>query len=301
MSLSLTCRCGAAFEVAETFGGQDVSCPECQQAVPVPTRQRQPLRTSGYAVASVLCALIGAFTVIGTLLAVLLGLAALVSISRNRKAVTGTGFAAFGIVVGAVFTGLAVFAYSKGELFGVDERLREQMLGAQVDRSGPLEVIRQVEGFAITRPSPSWGVARPGLAANLVGPDSLVLANVGKDAYLDITRIDLPGPCTLEQCRDQVLQDHRGFNPPGGGAVRPASGFQLHANRLLPPVDGNERAELVLEGRYAGQRLKYLIWIVRPQPGDHYFLLRGWAQGQRFARAEPEMREAMESFRVLKE
>src|SRR4051812_13283476 len=52
MALSLTCACGARFEVEDTLAGQEVSCPECQQPLKAPALQRVPLRTSGFALAS---------------------------------------------------------------------------------------------------------------------------------------------------------------------------------------------------------------------------------------------------------
>src|SRR5260370_353488 len=83
MSLSLSCPCGARFEVEESLARQTVSCPECQQPVQAPAVTRRPLRTSGWAVTGVVTGLVLAFTGIGTILAILFGILALVSISRN--------------------------------------------------------------------------------------------------------------------------------------------------------------------------------------------------------------------------
>src|SRR5262245_13070273 len=100
MPLSLSCSCGARFEVEETFAGQEVACPECQTSLKAPLPHCVPRRTSGLAVASVILAVAGAFTLIGTLLAVVLGAAALVSIARHRERLAGAGYAVFGIVWG---------------------------------------------------------------------------------------------------------------------------------------------------------------------------------------------------------
>src|SRR5271154_1100276 len=104
MSLSLDCACGARFEVEDTFAGQAVSCPECQQQVQAPSGPAVPLRTSGYAVASIVAALVGAFTGIGTVVAIILALIAFADISRRRQQVTGTGYALFGLICGVLFT-----------------------------------------------------------------------------------------------------------------------------------------------------------------------------------------------------
>src|SRR5947209_8456188 len=126
MSLALSCACGARFEVEETFAGQTVGCPECQQPVAVGTAQRRRMRTSGLAIASVVCALVLAFTGIGSILAVLLGIFALIHIAARRSEVTGTGFAVFGIAAGTLFTGLFALMLIRVELFGLD-MLRRSM------------------------------------------------------------------------------------------------------------------------------------------------------------------------------
>ena len=85
MALTLSCSCGATFDVEDTFAGQTVSCPECHASLKAPVLRRGPLRTSGLAVASTVLALVGAFTLVGTLAAVLCGLAALVWARQERK------------------------------------------------------------------------------------------------------------------------------------------------------------------------------------------------------------------------
>ncbi len=82
----LTCACGARFEVDDTLAGQDVFCPECQQPLKTPALDRPPQLTSGWALASVVLALVGAFTVVGTILAVLLGFYALLHIAPIARA-----------------------------------------------------------------------------------------------------------------------------------------------------------------------------------------------------------------------
>src|SRR5262245_30616347 len=103
MAILLTCDCGARFEVEELLAGQEVSCPECQHALQVPARPTPP-RTNLLALASVVLCLLGAFTILGTLAAAVLGVLAIVQINRDREHLTGTGFALFGIIGGLGFT-----------------------------------------------------------------------------------------------------------------------------------------------------------------------------------------------------
>src|SRR2546430_889492 len=123
MAPSLSCSCGAGFEVEDTFAGQTIPCPDCAAALEVPPLRPPPpappppppaggggwrrpprpppqLRTSGFALASVVLALVGAFTVVGTALAAVLGVVALISIARRRDRLSGAGYAVLGIVLG---------------------------------------------------------------------------------------------------------------------------------------------------------------------------------------------------------
>ena len=118
MPLSLTCDCGARFEVEDALAGQSVACPECQQPLKAPSFQRPVVRTSGFALASFLLAVVGAFTVVGTIAAVVLGLIAVVRILRDRERIAGLGFAGFGVGLGLAFTAITLWAISNGELFG---------------------------------------------------------------------------------------------------------------------------------------------------------------------------------------
>jgi hypothetical protein len=120
MSLSLSCPCGARFEVEESYAGETINCPDCDRPVRVPNLERGPLRTSGLALASIILALVGAFTIVGTLAAIALGGVALATIVRNPDRVTGKGYAVFGIVLGILFTGVSLFAYASGNLLGLD-------------------------------------------------------------------------------------------------------------------------------------------------------------------------------------
>src|SRR5438309_45951 len=99
MTLSLKCNCGVRLDIPENFAGQQITCPDCQHPVEVPRADPALIKTSGLALASLLLALVGAFTVVGTMLAVLVGVAALVHVRRRPDAVTGAGYALAGIAL----------------------------------------------------------------------------------------------------------------------------------------------------------------------------------------------------------
>src|SRR5262245_33563958 len=118
MTLSLTCACGARLDIDDKFAGQQINCPDCQRALQAPVRE--PIkRTSGLALASIVLALIGAFTIVGTVAAVVVGILALLQLANHGDRLAGRGYAIAGIVFGVLFTGGTLFAISSLELFGL--------------------------------------------------------------------------------------------------------------------------------------------------------------------------------------
>jgi hypothetical protein len=117
---------------------------------------------------------------------------------------------------------------------------------------------------------------------------------------VDIT-FDEVGNQTLEQCQERVL-GWFGDRPPNEQALRenPLLRFthcKVRQSRRLQPQGAAEIAELLLDVRYAGEGRTYLVRLVK-RGGDLY-ILRGWAPKRRFAQAEPEIRQTLDSFRLL--
>ena len=297
MAISISCLCGTLFEVPETLAGQSISCPECQVAVTVPASTRVPLRTSGYALASVISALVGMFTVVFTVLAVILGIAALVSISRHRNTITGKGFAICGIAIGTVFTGLTVFALSRDEVF---DQFRATMHTDKIDFTGPLEIVRPEAGFAITRPSSKWGIA----GATADPDDDLTLANPSKDAFIEISSRDFNPADSLEKFRDELSarlrepRDVKIFNQ-SRPAVR-VTGFTIRESKHLPAENGIEVMEFLVDLKMAGNPLGYIIRVCRRERAERVFTICCWTAQRRMPVVEPDIRRALESFRLLK-
>jgi hypothetical protein len=305
MALSLSCSCGARFEVDDTFAGQVVSCPECQRSLKTPSLVQGPVRTSGYAVASAVLALVGAFTIVLTVIAVILGALALVDISRNRGRSAGSGYALFGILCGLAFTGLTVFAMSKGELFEeAGGRGREQLLRSQVKYGGPREIVQEQDGFAITRPSEKWGVALPQMAQGLAPDPRLVLVNLAEDASIDIYIEQVRIGQTLKQCADKVEAE---FRDPSGKAVfgreeagLRLSGFKLRERHTLPADGVVEREEMLLDLKMAGHTMTFLVRLFKVEGSARMFVVRARAAARRFPRVEADVRRALDSFHLLR-
>ena len=300
MALSLRCSCKAHFEAEDTFAGQVVSCPDCGAALKVPVVRPTTLRTSGFALASVTAALVGAFTLVGTLTAIVLGVIGLVSVIRHRDRVRGAGFAVFGIILGVVFTALTGLAVVHNEIF---DPVRERMTSGEVDRSGPMEVVRKDNGFAITRPTRQWGVATPDYASELDCTGKLVLVNSGRNAFINISQEDA-NRRTLEQVRDRFLDNYRSGAAPFGKAnpfdgLRHFSNFKLRESRRLPPERGIEALEVFFDAKATGQNFSYHARLLKPKESSEVYIVLAWAHSRRLPQFEEEIRRAMDSFRLL--
>jgi hypothetical protein len=303
----LTCDCGARFEVDETFAGQEIACPDCQQPVKVPARHKVPPRTSAFALASVVVALVGAFTP-AALVAVGLGMAGLVSIRRNRDRVTGAGFAVFGIVLGLVFSTLTTLALVMG-FTGLGGYVHQRTLEKQIDTTGPLEVVVAAAGFAITRPSEKWGKVVAGQVEDLVvdhfqaGCD-LALVQPANYTFVDV-RADAGARFqSLDNYQKEVLD---GFDP---RPARPRDPFgadddefplhpkvQLVRSNRLEEAD-REGREMLVDVRVFGQQWRFLIRLYRKGNGPIY-VVRAYCRARPFATLEAELRQALDSFRIL--
>jgi hypothetical protein len=305
MPLSLTCSCGARLEIDDRFAGQVINCPDCQQ--PLPTFQRDatpPRRTSGFALASFVLALVGAFTVIGTLLAVALGGYALVDIRRRGDQLSGRGYAIAGIVLGVALTALSLFAYFSIELFGLDGLLREPQWAGKLDYSGPLEVIRSKDGFALTRPSEKWGLYHDPLPPVQFAEwlsEELLLVNVAEDGYIVCWPQVVPNHWTLDRCREKALADFRNADLTTGkpqDKLR-VSQFEVQPPRHLPTVRDVETIEMTVDKLMGTQRRRFLVRVIKRQGDGQLYLLAGGAGSSRFARLEPQLRKGLDSFRLL--
>jgi hypothetical protein len=310
MALALTCACGARFELEDTLAGQEVTCPECQQPLQAPASPRLPRRTSLYALASALLALMGAFTVIGTLIAILLGILAMLDIARHRDRVAGAGLALFGIGAGAVFTVLALLAFSTGELFGLGGKMHEFQLADQIDRGGPLEIVRADKGFIITRPSARWGVAidnqlEEQLLEALQKDRDLILVQPAQYACIDVRVESWAKVFSLQELQTHLLTDLQA--PPGNqplGEDNLQRFFRVtqvqvpQAVHELPETDKAKGGEMIVDLRCGNQPWR-MIYRFYKTPAGKLFVLRGYAQKRRFPAVQPEITQALDSFHLL--
>lgn len=325
MALTLTCDCGARFDVDESLAGQSVTCPECQAAVKAPTAHRPVVRTSGFALASFLLAIVGAFTVVGTAAAVILGLLAVVFILRDRERQAGLGFAVAGVALGVVFTGLTLWSLSTGELFGLGPAMRRTQMADQlepIDPKAPLEIAES--GFRITRPSLRWQRAKK---------DALLLPVqplLRSDALLLLVQLDLYAFIDVQVeagVQDRDLDQHILARMEPAAAAPASSGGkdktgkktkagqqddeerpepsrlgkpERVASRELPADPPVQQAhETTVEQTVDGKAWTVLVRTYR-LANNKLFIVRGFAEKSRFGRVKDELEKALDSFQVVK-
>ena len=306
----LTCDCGTRFEVDDTLAGKDILCPECQQPLTAPATDRPPRVTSAWALASVMLALIGAFTIVGTIAAVVVGLIALRSIARHRDRVTGVGFAAFGICMGVLFTILTFVALNAGDLFGLESWLRERNMAQKVDTSGPLEIGLGVKGFAISRPNEKWGQIHSGSSGDAAVDEvqaslDVLLMQVARHAFVDVRTLPGGNFVTLEKCQEAILAEFNSqprpvnpFDDEDDDRQQRSRVVHLGPGRSLPMRDGMEGQETQVEVRLADQTWHFIIRLYRRRNGSIY-VVRAYAPQRRFAAIKSELESALASFRIL--
>ena len=164
MPIAVTCSCGARLEIDDKFAGQSIPCPDCHKPIVAQPPLPPPTRTSGLAVLSLLLALVGAFTIVGTVAAMACGAIAYRQLTRKRSNVGGVRIAQAGMILGAVFTVLAVAAYGSRSLLGVDSLLRRYLWANRLEYAERLPVTKPLPNFgssySLDRPSFSWGMCK---------------------------------------------------------------------------------------------------------------------------------------------
>ncbi len=295
-------------EIDETFAGRTINCPDCNRPLDPSPNRPEPTLTSGYALASFLLALVGAFTLVGTVLAVACGVVALGQIRRSPDQVGGKRFAQAGIVLGTIFTLVTGLAFYTNEFLRVDGLLRTLESAGTLAYPPGDEVDIKLSGVfdkprygTIRRPSPAWGQL-PNRDPDKEKPDDLLLVNIWEDAYIVcLTELLEQQPdLSAEACRQlgqqRFLQSdlvarlmHR--RP----SLSPAPSAK---ERDIKKVRGTDMQEFVLDSRLGGVDWTFLARVARD--GGQLSIVAGGTRSQRFERLRPEIVQALDSYKVDK-
>ena len=309
MSIALTCDCGARYEVEDLFAGQEVACPECQHATRAPLVQNAPRRVSLLALYSLVVAVVGAFTLVGSAAGALLALIALARMRTGRVRGGGEGYAIAALVVavgGAVATIGILYSPAASRLVGWQRR---GGLASRVDTSGPLQVGSRDNACVLTRP-PGWGrlLEDRGLDPSIdylqTNRDVILIGPTG-EAYIDIRRD--PGiPGEWGEYRDRLALELQ-TSPPTDDEddnvmkPKPAKEF-FRVDKALPAIDGYEGWEWIADSSRGKQTWTWMVHVYRKRAAVEdkarpMYVVRGYAPAKQFRAVEPEMRKAMEGIR----
>jgi hypothetical protein len=301
MPFSLTCACGARLEIDDKFAGQQISCPDCQRPLETPSADLPVRRTNGLALASLIAALVGAFTIVGTLAAIVLGILALVQMVGRPERAAGRGYALAGILIGVVMTAGTLFAVTSIELFGLTSMMSEAYWQGKLDFSGPMEIMRTREGFAITRPSAKWGTLKQRPGDDHVR-DDLLLVRPDEDAIVLCIAEPVQRDWGMEKCREMAEEMIRKGRE--GLFTQKSKSF---TNSQPPPIKIDRPApvgdvtivEMLIHKKVGSEDKAFLVRVHKRGGDDTMFVVVAGTRRALLARVEPELREALNSFRIL--
>jgi hypothetical protein len=304
MALSLTCTCGARLEIDDKFAGQVIRCPDCHKELVLTPKTPQPLKTSGYALASVLLALIGAFTLIGPLLAMVCAWISLRHQARYPDQVGGKKYAHAGLILGGLFTLVSLAAFLSPEVLGVDGLFREIEWASKLDYPSELHFLKENK-FSITRPNSSWGFYRHlGKNASPDRYDDLILVKPRQDAQVACLTIDLHDP---EEPDDQLEHGLREFL--SSELVDLIGNFRGKTPNLSPKIRDKKKLdspkgtliqEMLIDLNLGGYPRTFILRIIKVDGLFKLIVVAAGTRQQRFARLEPELRKIVESYKVEK-
>jgi hypothetical protein len=323
MSLSLICACGARIPLDDALAGTEVACPECQQLLKAPAVAQSPaVRTSAFALASLVLALVGAFTLVGTLAAIACGLIAVATILRDRERLAGLGFAVAGIALGFLFTALTAFALFGPKSFSVGDWVREKNMAGFVDHSGPLEVA--AKGCTITRPGETWGVARRDPVSDRLqvgdpvaeiflkkGSPDAALVQIRRHGFVDVRQDSSEARLTANDYQIQLQNEYQtdqdlplgGANPKGKDEGITHAELRKSWSSVSAP-EGYDGRQAELEVIAGDQRWTLILRFYRgKQEGKdagRVYILRAYAPYRRAKENHPDFDKALDSFRLVK-
>jgi hypothetical protein len=295
MTLAINCTCGAHLELDDRFAGQTIACPDCKKPLQAPSLTSPALRTSGLALASLILALVGAFTVVGTIVAVVLGFLALRQIRRQPELLTGKRFALAGMGAGAVLTVVSLFAYFKTELFGLDRLLRMPMWAGKLDYS---ETEIASGGIILKRPNDHWGHYRPKETRDDFGqtarPEFVILVNLKEDAHaigFSFPKGQLPDnfeeAVIAKFLRSELV---RLLTP-----KRNSLPDHTESERKQIQMENSRKEELILDVRLG--RHERTFWVRYFPSGDEIFVVAAGARRNRFSALKSQLEQIVESFK----
>jgi hypothetical protein len=308
MPISVTCQCGARLEIDEKFLGKEIPCPDCQRPLPTKAPAAPPpldlpdyRRTSGLAVVSLTLALVGAFTLVGTLAAIAVGILALKEIAGKSNKLDGINLARAGIVLGAAFTFITLAAMISPTVFGLDVFLREMALASRLKYSASALIENEITNgkIKIRRPAPVESWAEYLGSGQETASDLLILVNVREDAYISCQSSDrdfLADPEALEKAALERFHKSELVNLLGKTKGKLASEAKIVEPKKPPAADGTQ--EIILDIRLGNQERRCLLLYSTAKNLLNLNVFVGCARKNRFDRMQEDFRKAFTTFEL---
>jgi hypothetical protein len=307
MPLSITCACGARLEFDDRFAGQAIPCPDCQAPLhlPTPEPQRQ-LRVSGLAVISLTVALVGAFTLVGALAGVVLGILARRRIEREPQRWSGLVYARAAILVGSAGTALTLLTMCLPEFLHQGALLREFKWARRLDytfsgaKDPQLKKAISGGGFDLTCtiPSPQWGVWQPSISEGEYSTDLVILVNAWNDAQIACQSVSSMDPDDL---KDWDTTRAKGLERFARSELVHLLSRNSKAAKEPKPRDvktlDDTTQEMFVDLRLGGVDRTFTLRMCK-KAGSRLLILVGGTRSYRFAGMQDEFRKTFDSFRL---
>lgn len=311
MPIAVTCECGSKLEIDEKFLGKQILCPDCQRPLPTQAPATPPpldlpdyRRVSGYALLSLILALVGAFTIVGTIAAIVIGIYALKHISDKPSRLEGVHYARAGIAVGAFFTFLTLAALLSPTLFGLDSFLREMAFAGRIQYPDGNTVESTTNGnrlsIVLTRPSNRWAsYIPPSVQGTNFESCDLIMVNVTEDAFMACHNVQFDGlPDDADDRLKKVLEKFYKSELvyllgrlDGRPLGREAENVQ---KKVVDSKKGTKEQEVIFDLRLGGIDRRFLLQYSL-EKGDEVRVLIGAARRNRFDRLEAVFRKTFDS------
>jgi hypothetical protein len=309
MSSVLTCDCGARFEVDALGRGQPIRCPECLQSLQAAVDDKPAPRPGWLALTALALALLGGFTVVGSLAGAALGLAVLVQVRRHPDRLAGAGFALSAVLLGVGLTGVSLVLFRSRDLLPVGAWLRQRTMGP-TEPVGSRIVSSRDDVCLLRLPSDDWLRVKGATSGDpaieeLQQKRDVLLVSLRLRAFADVTIDTAAEAPTLADYHFYLLKDLQPPPPPALGDGEEASRSpapRFRGDSALDPIDGHEGREWLLDLDRGGRTWRFLVRAYRHKDGKKarpapFYLVRAYAPRGRFVEHEEEIRRLLDSVR----
>jgi hypothetical protein len=278
------------------------------------------------ALLSLFLALAGAFTLVGSIVAVFLGIWALRRIARSDS-LLGTGYALGGVVLGIVGAGVTLTILLRPGFVEISPFIRRWQLVGQLEAETIWPVSTKDNVCVLPKAEAGWQRCREDrsndpVISSVQGRREVLLINSQKQAWFDLTREASRIPELLEYEKrllselapkgwmreDEDIDDDQFEDAPfrRGGPRRAdnaaQSVFVVKRNQGLAVPRGWQAAEWVAEVQ-RGTKWRFLIRVYRAvgkdkKPGAFLYIARFYAPADKYSAMENEAKAMLDSLQI---